>query len=295
MTKVLLTGATGMLGSRVAKALLGKKISVRATVLRDAGPGLPSGPGLEIVEADITRPETLERAFEGVDAVIHCAGLVDGSDSKEFFRVNAEGTKNLVRAAEKAGIKKLVHVSTADVAFRRGAYSLSKLEGEQAVKASKLKWVVVRPTAIYDERKSKISKVLLMARSWPVVPVLGSGRQKLQPVWIGDVADFLIKALESKKSTGKVYTLASESPVSMNAILDIAARALHKPIIKLHIPMPVLFAAACINEKVSKRPFLNRDQLALLSEDKAADISLARKELGFRPLKIEKGIARVLG
>jgi len=163
------------------------------------------------------------------------------------------------------------------------------------VRASKLNWVVVRPAAIYDLKKSKLTRVILMAKRLPVVPVLGSGDKKLQPVHVDDVADVIVKALCSPKAVGKVYTLASEKPVSMNEIIALAAKALGKRVLKLHIPMPILFAAAALNEKVSKRPFLNRDQLALLSKDKPADASLAVKELGFSPKPIEKGIKEILG
>jgi len=205
MSRVLLTGAAGMLGSRVAKALLAKKIPVRAMVLSKQDSGFLSRLGAELVEADITRPETLAKALNGIDSVIHCAGLIDGFGKEAFFRVNAEGTKNLVRAAEKAMVKKFVHVSSADVAFRKGAYSLSKLAGESVVRASKLNWVVVRPTAIYDGQKSKLTRVILLAKRLPVVPVLGSGNKKLQPVHVDDVANAIVKALSAPKAVGSLF------------------------------------------------------------------------------------------
>jgi len=276
MKKVLLTGATGMLGKQVAKQLSKKGI------------------GFKALASDLTKPETLEQEFEGIDAVIHCAGLVNGSKAEDFFKVNAGGTSSLVKAAEKASVKKFVHISTMDVVFKKGAYSISKLEGENSVKNSGLNWVVIRPTALYDAGNSKIAKLVRIVKSFPLVPVIGSGNKKLQPVWAEDVAIAVIKSLDLEKAIGKTYSIASEKAVTFNQIVDIAGKKLGKKPIKLHLPLPALLLVARASNPFLKSPFLNKDQLLLLSKDKTANISLAKKELGFKPKTIEEGIELIL-
>jgi nucleoside-diphosphate-sugar epimerase len=217
--KVLVTGATGFVGSHLAEALRrrGDEVTVLA---RSAGKAAALAPlGVRVVPGDLHDRTALLRAAEGQDVVYHVAGVVAARSEAEFMAANRDGTGNLVEAVGRTGTGRLVFVSSMAAAGPtikgrplRGdeaprpvtAYGRSKLAAEQAVTASALPWTIVRPPMVYGPRDQEVLKVFRLAR-FGVAPVLGDGSQELSAVHGGDLAEALVAAGTAAAAAGRTY------------------------------------------------------------------------------------------
>ena len=183
------SGAAGVMGSRLCRDLVGAGWKVRALIL----PGDPlrsrlDGLGCEIHEGDIGSPESLRGACDGVDTVYHLAAVIISHDPSVYQRVNLDGTRHMVAAAAAASVRHLIYVSSASVIYpRRTPYAESKLAAEELVKAERsFAHTIVRPTLVYDVGGGQELLMFLdYLRRFPVVPFVGAGRARKRPVWSG--------------------------------------------------------------------------------------------------------------
>jgi nucleoside-diphosphate-sugar epimerase len=217
--KVLVTGATGFVGSHLAEALRrrGDEVTVLARSASKAAALAPLG--VRVVPGHLHDRAALQRAAEGQDVVYHVAGVVAARSEADFMAANRDGTRNLVEALGQTGTGRLVFVSSMAAAGPtikgrplRGdeaprpvtAYGRSKLAAEQAVTASALPWTVVRPPMVYGPRDQEVLKVFRLAR-FGVAPVLGDGSQELSAVHGADLAEGLIAAGTAAAAAGRTY------------------------------------------------------------------------------------------
>jgi len=241
---VLVTGATGFVGVHVVEALIEQGHSPAALVRSPgkAAERLPRGP-VEIVPGDLSGSDALERAAEGRDAVLHVAGLIKAAGEREFREVNVRGTERLVRAIEKAGRPRFVLVSSLAAAGPSlpgrpltgneparpvTAYGRSKRDAEEVVRASALRWTIVRPPMVYGPWDTEVLKVFRLARSgW--APMFGTGEQELNAVCAPDLGRGIVAAMGE---SGVERTLALCHPEVFTArsfALEVA-RAVGKPV-----------------------------------------------------------------
>jgi nucleoside-diphosphate-sugar epimerase len=217
--RTLVTGATGFVGSHLAEALRrrGDDITVLA---RSPGKAAALAPlGVRVVAGDLHAREALAQAVAGQDVVYHVAGVIAARNEADFMAANRDGTRNLVEAAERAGVGRLVLVSSmaaAGPAIKgqplRGdepphpvtAYGRSKLAAEAVVTASQLPWSVIRPPMVYGPRDLEVLKVFKLARLG-LAPVLGDGTQELSAVHGADLAEALVAAGTAAGAVGRVY------------------------------------------------------------------------------------------
>jgi dihydroflavonol-4-reductase len=220
MRRVLVTGGTGFVGSHLVEALCRRGLEVTVLVL----PHLPADNlerlGVRVVRGSLDDHDVLAAAVVGHDTIFHVAGLVAARNEAEFLRVNRDGTKNLVLAAERAGTHPrfvLVSSMTAAGSARPGErldgretpqpvsrYSRSKLAGEEMVRRSMLPWTIVRPPMVYGPRDRDVLKVFKMVRLG-VAPVFGSGAQELSAVFAPDLAEAMIAAASSARTIRRIY------------------------------------------------------------------------------------------
>jgi 2-alkyl-3-oxoalkanoate reductase len=248
--KALVTGATGFVGSHLAEALRHRGDDVTALVRSPAKAAALAPLGVRVVAGDLDDPESLARAVEGQDLVLHVAGLVAARDESEFLRCNRDGTASLVAAAARARVTRLVYVSSmaAGGPAVKGrpltggepprpvtAYGRSKLAGEAAVTAGALPWVIVRPPTVYGPRDREVLKVFRMAR-WGVAPVFGDGSQELSAVHGADLATALIAAGTAAGTTGKVYYACHPEIVTSAGLVRAVGRAMGRRVRLVPIP-----------------------------------------------------------
>lgn len=301
---VLLTGATGFLGSHVAEALLAEGWTVRCTVRKTSNLRWIESLPLDRVTADVRSPGDLERALDGVDVVIHSAGLTRARSDAEYQRVNAEGTQALAAAAVAAGAKRFVlvsslaargpdrHASRAPSGDRpTSAYGESKLAGERrlfqilAESHGAMQGVILRPGGIYGPRDEDSLNLFKVAKTG-LLPV-PAAKGRLQPVYVKDVAEAVIRAAARPGLEPRPVPIVGPEIVTWAAMGEALGNAVGKPIRLVRIPAPVWQVGGAVAETAARLaglpPQFDRRTADDLSRfDWTADPREAEEALGWR-------------
>jgi len=299
--KVLVTGATGFVGSHLVEALRRRHAEVTALV-RSTGkaPALESQ-GVRLVAGDLHDPAALERAAAGQDVIFHVAGLVAAMDEAEFLRVNREGTAGLLEAADRSRVRRFVLVSsmaaggpsapgrphTGDEPPRPvTAYGRSKLAAEELVRAGRVPWTILRPPMVYGPRDREVLKVFRLARLG-IAPVFGEGTQELSAVHGADLAQAIISAALAERAVGRLYYACHPETFTSAAFVRSVGAALGRSVRVLRLPRPLGSAALSVTgaaARLAGRP-------TILTPDKANEFFQAAWTGDPRPLVEETGWA----
>jgi NADH dehydrogenase len=262
---VLVTGPTGFIGPHVVHALRARELPVRALV-RDPGRGSRlTAWGAELAVGDVTDPGSLDAALAGVDTVVHLVAIIKGSRA-DFERVMAQGTRNLVAAAQKAGVRRFVLMSALGLDERtkdRVPYFAAKWEMELALKASGLEQVILRPSFVFGKDGGVLPTFVRLARLAPVTPIVGSGTQRLQPIWIDDLAGYVAAAVGLPAAAGRTFELGGPDAPTWNEFWDRLKRVLGTRRPSVHLPVGLMRMQAALTERLPGAP-VTRDQLTML-------------------------------
>lgn len=319
---VLVTGATGFLGSHLLDLLLERDEQVR--VLARAGDDLEqfSHPNVEIHQGDLTDYLSLRAAVSSVDRVFHCAALTEPwGRTADFERVNVLGLQALVRFALEAGVQRFVHVSsitvhgndvrgiadeTAPLRMERNPYSWSKVLAERLlermIREEHAPVVIVRPGWIYGPRSvasfARFASLIERGRMF----VIGPGSNHLPLIYVRDVATGMLLASEASQSVGHAYLLVNDEPVTQWDYLAAIAKELGVPPPRWHVPYRFALALGAVSEAVcratlrSRTPPLTRYGVQLLGGENRFRIDRARTELGFVPrVNLIDGVRQSVG
>ncbi len=288
---VMVTGAEGYVGREVVASLAASGRPVRALVHRDHG---RTAEGVEHVHGDVTDVESLRRAAEGCDEIVHLVAILDGSDA-EFEAVNTGGARNAVAAARSNGIRRLVHMSALGVSQEHAPlsrYWSSKYAAKLAVTESDLDWTVMEPSFVFGRNGGALKAFESLIRA-PVAPVIGDGRYRHQPVWVGDVATAFVRALERPDTIGHTYGLGGPQVFEFNDLLDELARVTGRaPRRKLHAPVGLMKAQAALLQYLPPPLKVTREQIVMLVEGTECDLTPMRAELGIEPASIAEAYTR---
>jgi dihydroflavonol-4-reductase len=302
--RAFVTGGSGFIGGNLIDVLLRTGWGVGALIYRTPLSAGAEGT-LATVRGDLADRDVLRRGLEGADVLFHCAAALGGTGvpEREFFRVNAAGVENALRAAREAGVRRVVHFSSAGVLGRvpegevadetrapnpQNAYARSKLEGERialAAAASGQDVVVVRPGWAYgpgDRRTFKLIRSIARRRFM----LVDKGRGRQTPVFIDDLtAGVLLCA--NKGRGGEVYHLAGTEVLTVKAMAETIARACATPIPRLSLPPgPARIAAGFLSaafKPLGREAPLTPGKLSFFLDSKPMAIDKARRELGYRP------------
>jgi nucleoside-diphosphate-sugar epimerase len=306
--KILVTGATGLLGRHILKELQQRSEQIRALVL----PGEPAQPlraqGIEVVRGDITDPDTLSEAVRDIEVIFHLAGMMGVWRPLTDYRlVNVTGSGNLYRAARRAGVRRFVHTSSHTVyglghgrfltekdAVRpdRDPYSLSKAEGERLIRRlmleSEIETVILRPGTFfgpYDHlhfgrmaQKTREGRALL----------LGKGDNALPFCYVTDIAQGFLLAAYHKNAPGNTYNISNDRPLTQHEIYNEIADAVGGKRPWLHLPYMPIYYGSILAERVLARvtgtkPPATRLGALMFGSDNRHSIEKARRELGYEP------------
>jgi len=262
----LVTGATGFIGPRVVHALRARELPVRALVRRPERASRLVAWGVELAEGDVTDPPSLAAACAGVDTVVHLVAIIRGSPS-DFESVMVQGTRNLVVAAQAAGVQRIVLASALGLEERTKdavPYYAAKWEMERAVRESGLEYVVFRPSFVFGKGGGVLPMFVRLARYAPVTPIVGPGTARLQPIWIEDLAEYYARAVTEPALAGRVFELGGPDAVTWDEFWARLKRVLgvHRP--SVHIPFGVMRLQAALTERLPGAP-VTRDQLTMLA------------------------------
>ncbi|MFN3410063.1 MAG: complex I NDUFA9 subunit family protein [Limisphaerales bacterium] len=311
LMRVLVTGATGFVGREVCRQLgaAGHGIRILARDPERAvggpskpgkGPSPPFSPG-EIRGGNLLDPASLAGVADGCDAVIHLVGIISEIGEQTFENVHTRATRNVLAEARRAGVRRWIQMSalgTRPAAVSR--YHQTKWAAEEAVRASGLEWTILRPSLIYGPEDHFVNLFARMARWSPVLPVMGSGNNLLQPVAVENVARAFVAALTEPRSVGQTLDVCGAERLTFLAVLDAILAALGRRRFKLRIPWPVARVQAALLERLfplvlRQAPPLNRDQLLMLQEDNVGDGTRADEWFGLRHASFAADIRRYVG
>lgn len=289
---VLITGGTGSIGKKLTVRLKNSGLGIRVLARKLSA---ENDNGTSYIKGDLEKTESLDKAVaDPVDTVIHLAGITHTHNSQLYYEINAEGTKNLIKACQKKGVKRFIYVSSRAACPEGGAYARSKLLAEKTVKESGLDWTILRPSEVYGmENKEGVSGLINIVRKSPFVPVIGNGRYSLNPVFADDLAQSIAAALKNKASFKKTYTIAGPQELTYNELTDKISQILGVKRIKIFIPLILLEICAHLFHLLGINALVY-DQIPRLLCKKSADISLARKDLNFNPRTVEEGIRKII-
>jgi uncharacterized protein YbjT (DUF2867 family) len=297
MSVILVTGASGFVGSHVVPALVAAGHEVVALARTPAAGELVTDrlepgrrPGIEIRIGDVTRPDTLAPALAGVDAVVHLVAIPrDFSGGADMRLVNTEGTRAVVAAMEAAGVRRLIHMGAMGVEDDPDLhYASSKARAEQIVRESNLDWTILKPSLQFGPGDGFFNIVAGLVRLSPgLVPVPGDGKARFQPIHVADVASVVVRVLADPATIGHAYELGGPRYWTYKEITREVLTALGKK--RLIVPMPVALIrlVAGSAELVHLSFPVATDQLRQLRLDNIGPQDVIEPTFGFVPRPME--------
>ena len=286
-------GGSGFLGRRIVASLAKAGYAVRVAVRHPERASFLAGLGregrIELVRADVWDETTVARAVEESVAVINTVGHYVEKGGATFERVHGQGALHVARQARQAGVERLVHVSGlgADPAAR-SPYVRARGIGEMRVKEAFGDATLLRPSVIFGPDDSFFNTFAGIGRRSPVMPLFGSGDTKLQPVFVGDVADACVKALEVPSTRGNVYELGGPRVYAYRQLVRLVLERIDARTVMVPVPFPAWDMLAAV-ATVLPNPPLTRDQVTLMKSDNVVgDRALTLEDLGIDPTSVEE-------
>jgi uncharacterized protein YbjT (DUF2867 family) len=286
--KTAVVGATGFVGSHLVPYLLESGHTVIA-ISRD-GRRLPGwGDGVEARAANVTRDD-LEAALAGADAVVHLAAIPRETGGRTFVEVNVRGTQRVVEAAERIGVTRFVHLSVLGVADDpKLAYLHSKWRGEEAVRASSLEWVVLRPSLMFGTGDGFFNLVKTTLRWWSpgIVAIPGRGDARFQPLSIDDLAPAVETSLTDADRARLVYEIGGPDWLTYGQIADAVMAATGMRRLKLGIPIPLISALTAVTDRILPIFPVSHDQISSLQRPNWTDLDAFERAFGVKPRPLD--------
>jgi uncharacterized protein YbjT (DUF2867 family) len=261
---VLVTGGTGFVGSRVVHALRAHGNDVRALARHPERAGHLTTLGVELVRGDVTDSTSLQAALDGCTHVVHLVAILTGAPT-EFERVMTQGTRSLVAAAQQAGVERFVLMSALGTDERTKdlvPYYAAKWAMEREVESSGLAYTTFRPSFVFG-KGGALATFVKQVRYSPVVTVIGNGRQRIQPIWVDDVAEYFARALEEPAAANRTFELGGPDVVTWDELYRAIAKTLGKHRRLLHVPFAVALTGARLTEWAPGAP-LTTDQVVMI-------------------------------
>jgi NADH dehydrogenase len=265
--RVFITGATGFVGPAVANAIVDAGHEARVL---ERTPGASNKAGLKshsAVQGDVTDLESIRRAVRDIDVVVHLVAIRQGKPGL-FERIVVGGTRNVLTAAKEARVRRFILMSALGVSERTKdlvPYYQSKWTNEQDTKTSGLEYVIFRPSFIFGRDGGILPTFAMLAKVAPVTGIVGSGEQRIQPIWLDDVAAYFAQAIGKSVAANRTFDLGGPDVINWNefwqrlrAVLGIRRRP------TMHVPTALMKIPAAITERLPGNIPLTRDLLKML-------------------------------
>jgi uncharacterized protein YbjT (DUF2867 family) len=299
---VTVFGGSGFIGRYVVQKLAREGARIRVAIRRpDEGLFLkPMGAvgQIDIVQANIRMPMSVQQAVQGADIVINCVGILFERSAQKFSAVQARGAEVVALCSREAGVKKLVHVSAIGADADSGSdYAKSKAAGEAGVRRHMPQAVIIRPSVVFGPEDDFFNRFAAMAAMTPALPLVDGGHTQLQPVYVGDVASAILRVVQDEACAGQTYELGGPKVYSMKEIMQLTLNAIHKKRLLLPVPGAALKPLAFgLELQPLFAPPITRDQIELLKRDNVvAEGAKGLKDLGVsQPTPVEGTIETYL-
>jgi NADH dehydrogenase len=265
--KVLVTGGTGFVGTKIVHALRAQHIDVRALVREPTKASRLDSWDVELATGDVTDAHSVLAAARGCTHVIHLVAIIRGQGT-EFERVMIGGTQNVLAAAHTAGINRFVQMSALGVGEQTRTltpYFAAKWQMEADVRGSGLEHVIFRPSFVFGADGGVLPTFIRQVRLSPVVSVIGSGTRRQQPVWVDDVAAHFVASLDLPDAANRTFELGGPEQLTLNDLYLRIAAVLGKRRALLHVPAGVARTGARLTEWIPGSP-LTADQVTMIED-----------------------------
>lgn len=295
--KVLVTGGTGVVGQAAVTQFLKDGHTVRLVSRNAAEDGRQWPEGVEPWPADICEQNELRGCAEGCDLVVHAAGIVEEEPpGLTFETVNVEGTRAVVREAERCKVGRFIYVSSLGAEVGDSPYHRSKRRAEEIVRGFAGGWIVLRPGNVYGPGDEVVSRVLTMVRTFPVIPVLGSGEDKFQPIWVEDLALALGECVRRTDLHGRVLEIAGEDKTWLTDLIERFSEITGRSPARVPIPSFVASAGVTLAGLLGAKLPVNESQLIMLSEGNVIRTPGANALIGvfhLKPTSLDSGLRKL--
>jgi len=268
--RVAITGGTGFVGRHLATRLEGEGHEVvivsRGVDQRRGAEDVAELAGVEVARASVSDSVALERAFEGCDAVAHCAGINREVGKQTFAAIHVEGTANVVSAAQVAGVTRLVLMSFLRARPACGSpYHESKWAAEEIVRASTLHWTVLKAGLVYGEGDHFLDHLSRALLTFPVY--VGIGHRRMRPLWIDDLVDVLVASVIDGRVDRQTVPVLGPTEIGFDDAVRAIARVLNRRVLMVRLPMTFHRALGWVSERVMTIPLVARAQVRMLEEE----------------------------
>src|SRR5438477_8182924 len=287
---ILITGATGYVGRHLVSRLVAHGERPRCLVrdINRAKRMLPVSK-VELVTGETTSLTSLDAAVHGIDTIIHAAFLTADrkqSAGNEYEKTNVQGTANLLKAAKRAGVKRIIEMGGLGTKpDKPGSYMQGRYLAEKMLKESGLDWTIIQPSVLFGKDAPFIKGLSDLISTAPVVPLIGGGKVLFQPIYVEDVVTVIIKTLEDPvRTTNKTFTIGGPAYYSFTQVIDELLRAMHKKRIKAPAPTVLVGVGAAVMEAVLPKPPLTRAAMTLFSFNNTTDLNSDERDFGFKPM-----------
>ncbi|MEK7806464.1 MAG: NAD(P)H-binding protein [Chloroflexota bacterium] len=288
---VLVTGATGFLGRRVVPELQSLGHEVRCLVHTPGRERIFPTRSVDIHYGSVLDVDALAAAFYGAEAVVSLVGIIRRGKGATYDAINRQGVANLVAAAKQVRTKHFIQVSAIGASSDRAyPYLYSKWQGEQEVVSSGLPYTIVRPSIMFGEGDEFLTTLAGLVRVFPLAPVAGSGRNRLQPISADDLARCIALAVDREDLKGRAIEIGGPQQLSYNEIVAVVGRALGKRRPRLHLPISLMYLATALLQTLRPHPPATTDQLRMLGIRNVSEVGVVEKTFGFTPRTLEGNI-----
>ena len=293
-TTVAVVGATGFVGGNVVRQLA--EDGHRVIAVSRKGARRREWPAtVETRAADVVSGAGLDEALAGADAVVHLVAIPRETRGLQFEDVNVRGTQQTVAAAERAGVRRFVHLSALGVTDdRKLRYLSSKWRGEEAVRSSGLDWIVLRPSLLFGPGDGFFSLVRSTLKWWSpgIVAIPGKGDATFQPLAVDDLARGVAQVVVDADRTGDILEIGGPEHITYRGIVDAVMRATGMRRIKLGMPIPLISALTAVTDRLLPIFPVSHDQIQSLGRPNATELDAFERAFGFAPRPFDVGYLR---
>ena len=293
---VLVTGATGFVGREVVKALGDRGFEVRCLVHTPGRESVLGDQQVDVHYGSVGDMAALRAAFYDVDTVVHLVAAIRQKGIATFQNLNRRGSEAVVDTAKDAGVKHFLYVSALGATDNvRYPYLNSKWQAEQAVINSGMPYTVLRPSIQFGPGDEFINTLAGLVRVSPVVPIIGRGRNRFQPIAVQEVAACVAAAVGNDEFHGKTIEIGGPEHLSYIEIVDIIAGTYQVWRPKLHIPVWAMRLVVRLMESLLPRPPVTTEQLRMLPISNVAKLDTVEDVFGFKPAPLQGSIDYIKG
>jgi uncharacterized protein YbjT (DUF2867 family) len=292
--RITVFGGTGFIGRHLVALLLRSGATVRVAVRHPSRVPVTteSRQAPELIQADVLDDISIGDAIAGADVVINLVGILTETARQTYGAIHVGGARRVALAAHRHGVMRMIHISALGTSPASPAISdQTKAEGERAVVAVFPQATIVRPSLVFGEDDHFFTRFAAMIRRSPVLPLIGGGTTKFQPVFVGDMAAGLSELLNRSETAGKTYEFGGTQVYSLKVLLELLLTALNRQRVLIPIPFALAEMQAGLLELLPNPP-LTRDQVRLLKTDKVVSgIEPTLGDLGIQPWPLEEFLA----